>query len=322
MLTLQQWQQFNLKHKTKCLFKVGDRGGFFSEYNNMLVAIQWCMVHQVRFILTSKWANFGYSKGWTDYFLPFCEEWNLPLERNFFNDRYFDFKLIQNAKDRHRAIIFHKLFGWWYNFRCRILNIKYFTRNLFDLFRIQNVNDIYQVEDLGIYGNIPSICAELNSIFWRYNETTKAEIKKRLPIDYLKDPFVSIHIRRGDKNTEMNDIDIKNYILKMKDVTDIRRCFVATDDYSVFETLVSQYPEWSFFTIAKKEDSGFDINKYNGQSAEKTKNDMYELFTTIEIMSRSKYFVGTMGSNIGMHMYFRMPQGCCFGVDYSDWRIF
>lgn len=321
MLKLQQWQLFNLKCETKCLFKLGDRDGFFSEYNNMLVAIQWCMVHKVRFILTSKWANFGFSKGWSDYFLPFCDEWNFPLEKRYFNDR-ISYKLLSNENERHKAIILHFFLEWWYKLRCKILHIDYFTHHLFSIFRLQPINKVFRIEELDCEGTIPHICTEINRIIWHYNEATQSALNERMPFHEMKEPYVSVHIRRGDKYTEMDNVDIENYISVLSSKTDIRRCFVATDDYSVFETLVSQYPEWSFFTIAKKEDSGFDINKYNGQSAEETKNDMYELFTTIEIMSRSKYFVGTMGSNIGMHMYFRMPQGCCFGVDYSDWRIF
>lgn len=321
-MELQKWQKYNSQFRSKCLLKVGDIGGFFSEYNNMLVAIQWCMVHKVRFIMTSKGANFGYKSGWTDYFLPFCDEWNLPLDRKYFNDRRY-YKLYPNAKDRRKAKILHLFLGWWYNLRCKVLHIDYFTRNLFDIFRLQPVNDIYTVEGLNLKGTIPEICTELDKIIWRYNPETEAEVRKRMPLREMEcEPYVSIHVRRGDKYTEMDDVDVETYMSTLEQKTNLRRCFVATDDYRVYEHLAEKYPEWSFFTIAKKEDLGFDVNSFNQQNADKTRQDMYELFATIETMAKGEYFVGTMGSNIGMYMYFRMPKGRCFGVDYNDWRIF
>ena len=56
-------------------------------------------------------------------------------------------------------------------------------------------------------------------------------------------------------------------------------------------------------------------------TAEHRRNDMLTLFSDIEVLANSELFIGTLSSNIGMYMYWRMPEGKCFGVDYNDWKI-
>lgn len=41
------------------IFRLGISGGFFSEYNNMLVCMLYCMQHKIRFRLDSMHANFA-----------------------------------------------------------------------------------------------------------------------------------------------------------------------------------------------------------------------------------------------------------------------
>ena len=63
----------NPQYKT-IIFHLGSEAGFFSEFNNMVLAILYCHQNNINFKLYSKDANFAYEKGWTDYFEPFCEE--------------------------------------------------------------------------------------------------------------------------------------------------------------------------------------------------------------------------------------------------------
>jgi hypothetical protein len=71
---LKQYKELNNSFKRRLIFHLGYDGGFFSEYNNMILAMLYCLENKIKFILYSKDANFGYKNGWTDYFLPFCEE--------------------------------------------------------------------------------------------------------------------------------------------------------------------------------------------------------------------------------------------------------
>ena len=67
------------KTRKTLIFRIGSGSGFYSEYNNMIFAIAYCEINNINFKLFSKNANFSIENGWTDYFLPFCEE----VEDNF-----------------------------------------------------------------------------------------------------------------------------------------------------------------------------------------------------------------------------------------------
>lgn len=55
------------------IFHLGIDAGFFTEYTYMLHAMLYCLQHKIQFKLYSDDANFGWEKGWTDCFVPFCE---------------------------------------------------------------------------------------------------------------------------------------------------------------------------------------------------------------------------------------------------------
>ena len=40
----------------------------------MILAMAWCLQNNYQFQLFSNNANFGFDKGWTDFFIPFCTE--------------------------------------------------------------------------------------------------------------------------------------------------------------------------------------------------------------------------------------------------------
>lgn len=52
----------------KLIFHLGCDSGFYSEFNNMVLAMIYCLKSQIRFSMYSADANFGYKDGWQDYF--------------------------------------------------------------------------------------------------------------------------------------------------------------------------------------------------------------------------------------------------------------
>ena len=71
---VKKYKQLNNSFSKELVFHLGIDAGFFAEYSYMLHAMLYCLEHRIRFKLYSADANFSYSKGWTDYFKPFCEE--------------------------------------------------------------------------------------------------------------------------------------------------------------------------------------------------------------------------------------------------------
>lgn len=56
------------------MYHIGVDCGLFVEMNYMINAMLYCLSQRIRFQLYSDDANFGTGIGWTEYFLPFCEE--------------------------------------------------------------------------------------------------------------------------------------------------------------------------------------------------------------------------------------------------------
>ena len=87
-LNVKDYNKLNNSFKKKLVFRIGESAGFFSEYNNMVLAMHYCLVNRIRFILNSKDANFSIHKGWEDFFKPFCKEYNYSLFQ-IYNLRFF-----------------------------------------------------------------------------------------------------------------------------------------------------------------------------------------------------------------------------------------
>lgn len=73
--------------KRQLVFHLGHSAGFYSEFNNMVLAILYCHKHNIDFKLYSADANFRVKNGWQDYFLPFCNESHNPVH-HYINHRF------------------------------------------------------------------------------------------------------------------------------------------------------------------------------------------------------------------------------------------
>src|ERR1035437_1139999 len=97
MSKLEQYNKINNSYKKKLVFHLGAEGGFYSEFNNMVAAILFCLKYEYKFILYSKDANFAAKNGWNDYFLPFCSQTTFFIHKKF-NKRISKPKLSYKQK--------------------------------------------------------------------------------------------------------------------------------------------------------------------------------------------------------------------------------
>lgn len=192
----------------------------------------------------------------------------------------------------------------------RLYRIDLLTYDVFYTMRKQVVDEAL-IED----------CREINCRIWRYNPPTRAAIEERKRTLLLPKDYVGIHIRRGDKYREIGHTDIRQYMDKLAAQSSCREVFVATDDYAVYEELCSRYPDWHFHTLTPEQHKGYDQRTFEKYPKERKRDEMIALFTDIEVLAASSLFVGTLSSNIGMYLYWRLPKGKCIGVDYGDWQI-
>lgn len=287
--------------KKRLLFRIGSDAGFFSEYNNMVLTILYCKKHGIQFYLSSKDANFAYSCGWRDYFESFCREINLPHQQ-VMNPRYSHPFPTNGKREKIKRFVF--------NILKNLLRIDLLTYNVFDSARSQEVNDVL-IED----------CRKINQSIWKYNKSTLQAIEKRKMTISLPKEYVGLHIRRGDKSMETKHTGLQQYIDALAVHSKCRNVFVATDDYSVYEELCQKYPTWAFYTLTTPQHSGYNQRTFEKYTKAHKYDEMISLFTDIELLASSSLFVGTLSSNIGMYLYWRLPKGKCIGVDYREWRI-
>lgn len=295
----------------RLLFHLGADAGFFSEYNNMLLAIIYCKLNNIRFSLASKNAPFSYNKGWDDYFLPFCKEYN-PHYNKKFNRRY-DAYIDENNTDKVKRLYFNLL--------CWLHGIDMLTYQIFYKARELSVTQLYNIPDLAGNATLAEHCRVLNEQIYRFNETTQLVVDSLIEKASLPSEYLAVHIRRGDKQREIAHHDIRCYMDKLQSLSDCHNVFVATDDYTVFTELQRTYKDYSFYTLTSPSAVGYDQRTFEQKSPERRRDEMYALFADIEILKHAKQFSGTLSSNIGMYLYIVMPQGTCHGVDYNDWRI-
>lgn len=285
----------------RLLFRIGSDAGFFSEYNNMVLAMVYCQRNNIRFLLSSEGANFSYLHGWRDYFQSFGREINL-YHQDTMNPRYEAPLPATGKREQIKRFLF--------TLQKRLWRIDLLTYDVFHQVRQQIVDD-----------KLIEACRLINQQIYRYNNTTLVAIQNKINQLALPAQYVGIHVRRGDKALEAAHTEIEKYIELIEANTDCRNVYIATDDYSVYEELCSRYTEWKFFTLTPSNNRGYDQRIFETFSSERRRNDMLSLFADIEILSASSLFIGTLSSNVGMYMYWRMPQGRCLGVDYNDWRI-
>ncbi|GAB6011781.1 O-fucosyltransferase family protein [Viscerimonas tarda] len=307
----EKYTQLNNSFKRKLVFHLGSEAGFFSEYNNMILAMLYCLEHKIQFILYSDDANFGYEKGWTDYFLPFCKEVHGSFHKKY-NIRNHGGNPILSSRKERLKISCYKLFS----------GIDYFTQDLWLNFRDRKQEDsYYTIPELGINGNLQHACSMLINLTWRYNPKVEEDINKLKNTVQLPTEYIGLHIRQGDKIIEAEPVDYSVYMNKAKTLSDNRDTYISTDDYTVIENIKKQYPGWNVYTHSNTSERGYIHAEFQRKSKSEIKNAYLELFVSMDMLYASTFFIGTYNSNVGMYMGMRKDAGKCFGVDMENWRI-
>jgi hypothetical protein len=327
ILTDKIYYQINKSFRRKVVFRIGFNAGFFSEYNNMILAMAWCLRNNYQFQLFSKNANFGFDKGWTDFFIPFCtevfSEFHLRYNRRpspYGSNEYYPlfirgmmrFGLVKANFDYNP--ISHQLkrklgFG-------RLL-----TQDVFVKAHSQNPYEEIEISSLGFNGNFRSLCKILTDITWRFNEKVQMEIDMMIKELNLPSKYIGFHIRGGDKFVEYQQMPTSLYIEKAETISDLRTAFVSTDDYSIINELKASYPAWHFYTLCQPYEKGYYHSEFQELNILEKKIRHIRLFSSMVVLEHACHFIGTFSSNPGMFLGMRMLPENCHGVDFDEWRI-
>ena len=304
MELIERYQQLNESYHRKLIHHFGTGNGFYSELNSLLFSTLFCLQNKLRLELYSKDATFTFGNGWTEYFEPFCPEF-----QNDYIGKRISRDYINNHRDKHICYLY-----------------KIFTRN--DI-----LNDIYWycrsgwfehshfcISELGIDGDIRQAMKVIIPIVYRFNDKYTAIIDKFIEDLKLPDEYISLHVRAGDKITERKLITPQDYLEKAKLHSDCHNIFVATDDYRIFELLRDNNPEYTFYTSTSPEDKGNNTEMFFESPQDNIKRNLIEMFSSIELFIKSKLFIGTYSSNPGLFVGM-LADDKMIGMDFNRWLI-
>lgn len=304
---LQKYTRLNNSFTKTLTFHVGADAGFFSEFNNMVFAILYCLENRIKFRLYSKKANFSLEHGWRDYFEPFCEEKTSFLHYRY-NRRAYQ---IQNQKKLPPRLL--KVFS----------GDTYLTQDLWNSIRSQEFSQKkFHIPELGLKkANLLEASRVIIRMIWNYNSRSELIIDQFKNSLSIPKDYISIHIRAGDKAIETNVFDIHSYMKVASELTKLRVAFILTDDYSIIEKLEKDYHDWQFHTLCENNEKGYIHSEFKKLDNEQRRRLQLKLFASTDVCSQSSHFIGTFSSNPGMYMGMRIGEENCTGIDHESWIL-
>jgi len=153
---------------------------------------------------------------------------------------------------------------------------------------------------------------------WRPLPLVREQTCSTLAAHGLKEDFITMSIRQGDKKTEENFqfasmqqyIDAAEQSIPVHFNGKMPTIFVATDDCSVLGELRQLRPEWKFVSEcdrAKKVDHGFALADMNGWSQDATDEHYRKFFVELYAMASAKVFIGIWYTNVTWWAFFMRP---------------
>lgn len=321
---IQSYITLNSKFLRTLVFKIGDEAGFFSEYNNMLLAMLYCLENEIRFELSSKDANFAYNTGWDDYFLPFCKENNskFHLKYNHRSDRIFTPILRHRLKRLGIVKNVETNYPWFYAPLKRLRIMPFLTQDVFVQIRKMPIDKIYSFPALGISGDLRQSLGYLSRITWHFNSQMQIKVNDLVKSLSIPNEFVGMHIRRGDKQIESKIFEPDAYFRCLSEQKVLcKNVFILTDDYSVIDYLRTRYKDYNIYTFCKDDERGYHHNDFVDQEKSLKKDLMIRLFASIELLQESILCIGTYSSNPGMFLGIRLAPERFVGLDYNQWVL-
>ena len=306
-LFLKNMKKYEVKlNRKKLIFHLGHSMGFYSEFNNMVLAILYCRIHDIKFMLYSQDAVFRENRGWTDYFLPFCREFFLrPI--HFINGRTTNPKL--GIKTHFYNIVF-KLF----------IHDVYLTQELWSNFReLDRTFTTVNIDGIE-FTDLRKACKLLIEKIYVFNPRTRQEVDILKSTVDICGEYIAIHIRGGDKKIESEIIAIDKYMEKVAQISSIKQIFVSTDDYTFFELLCAKYKDYHFYTISESTSRGYLQRDFIMFDGSKKRKELINMFASMELLLNAKHTICTFSSNIGMFIGMVKEENV-YSVDLPNWQI-
>lgn len=301
------YQELNKSYKHTLTYTF-EKSGFYSTFNNMILTMALCLKYKIRFRIYSKSYAYFQGIGWNRFFEPIIPETNNPFFKRF-NLRT---NLVCESNFRGRVNL------WMHHLYQLITNNNLVDSAFYESRTFWFSKEHFTIEEMGIDGDLRNLCHELTKITYRFNKTYQEKISNLEATLQLPHDYIGFHIRLGDKKKEREPIPIENYIRMAESLSPIRNAFVFTDDYSAIELIEDKFRNWNIYTLTKQTDRGYDFNAtYNSESD----SNMVKMFTSMDLLSKSQLFIGTVSANPGMFLGMFMDRDRVYYIDSQDWII-
>jgi len=282
------------------------RRGFCSEINVMVLGVLFSLLHDMDFMLCSKYWSSAYHHGWRDYFDPFCEELASPLLRPamIFDTTTACRRYLSWAQKAALAGSLGRGF-------C-------LTRDVWEkIWDRKFIEQRFDIESWGIHGDSYTACQIILRAIWRFNERMQRvamDAQSRLSVN--TEPYFAIHIRRGDKRNEAPIHDLSRYINAVHDINrHVTNAFVMTDDFSSVLELRDRCPDWNIETMCSQQNAGHDQRSFNSLASESRRVETERFLVELTIAQGSLFFVGTATSNVARLMCLLKDKESVYCID-------
>jgi Alpha-(1,6)-fucosyltransferase N- and catalytic domains len=309
MSWLARYQDINRSFQRICLYRVGASGaGFFSEYNNFLLAMLYCLHHRIQFRLAAAGADFAIHPGFTEYFVP-----DFPLEEHSY-DALNNRPGLLSPEERSAAEEVKVAQG-----------ISYFTQDLFDDFRsAQFARTTFDIPALGIRGDLLAAASVVLGHIWELRPSVRQAVEAKIAGLALPAEYVGFHIRRGDKASETPPVATEDYFEAAAEHTDVRAAVIATDDYRAVREAREGFPDWTIYTLCDEAARGHDQQRFDAQSRAAIYDDFVTLLADTELLFAAGTAFVTYTANMGMFLGMRRGHAdrpAIHSLDVPHWQI-
>jgi len=302
---IDRYDALNNSFEKTLIFRFGDQAGFFSELNNLILAVLYCLDSRIRCALYT--SQVSPAIHWNDYFQPFCEQTTSRTHR------------IHNKRSMSgRPSLVPRVMRTWMK---RTEGFDYFTYEIWDKFRSQEfARRRFSIPALEIDGSILDATRMLIGIIVRYQQSVAEQISDVIASLDLPDEYVGLHIRGGDKTREAKVFSADEYMALLARHTRVRNVFVMTDDFGHIEHLRRRYADYAFFTTCRADERGYDLASFQRREHDARHSEYVKLLASMDVLRAATVAFGSYRTNPGMFLGMCMGTGF-IGIDSDEWVL-
>lgn len=295
-LSVSSYRVVNESFRKRMVCHIGIDCGFFVEMNYMVNAMLYCLAHRIKFQIYSEDANFGTGVGWTEYFLPFCDEVHESFHKqyNFHRPPSWHRILKGCRKQKSVGLIRWKVKSVLKTIVGRLIAFGVYKELVLFAQDVSYEPDKqYHIPELGINCSYYEAYGLLAKMVWKFQPSIQRQ--KACYIDRLALPplYDGIHIRGGDKVTETELIS-GTRIMQMQKPKDGTCVFVLTDDYRQYQKLHDEYPQVQFLTLCQPEEKGYLHKAFGQKSPQSRQKAIIRLIVSADVLLASRSFMGSI----------------------------